>query len=547
MLEGCTPWPAPFARRYREEGYWAGITLIEMIEQSCRKWPDKTAIVYGTERITYSGLWQRSAMLANGLESLGLAPKERVVVQLPNAAEFVVVFLALQMIGAIPVLAMCQHRRTELEYFVEKTEAAALIVPDIERDFDHRQLAKGLQQKCPTLRHVIVKGAPLAGQVSLESLFSQITEESERNRRTDPEEVALFLLSGGSTGVPKIIPRTHNDYVYNCRQSAAMCGFDEETRFLALLPLAHNYNLGSPGILGTMAYGGTVIISIGHDAKSAFEAIEREKITFIAAAVPLIVNWLKSTEIANHDLESLEAIMNGGAKLATHLRHQVEDQFNCRILESFGTTEGLLLQTRLDDEHARRYQSSGKPISPADEIRVVDDNGNLCGDDEVGELQCRGPYTIRGYYKADDINHQAFTQDGFYRMGDSVKIIDGYVYAVGRYKDLVNRGGEKISCEEVENHLHAMAQIHGVCVVAMPDEVYGEKACAFVTLEPGATLSFEDMKTFLLERDIAKFKIPERLEIVSEFPLSPAGKILRSEMRARIAKLLEGNSTPSDC
>jgi len=539
MLEGCVPWPEPLARKYREQGYWAGITLADMIRRSCDTWPGSVAIVDGGQRLSYGELWARARSLATGLSAQGLKPGERVVVQLPSGAEFVVVFLALQMLGAIPVLAMPQHRRTEIDHFVARTGASYLFIPAVERDFDHRAMAREIH--LDHLRHVIVAGEPLGGQAALADLYAADDRDAAGAGRPgpDPEEVAVLLLSGGSTGLPKIIPRTHNDYAYNVWSASAASGFSENTVLLSLLPMAHNYNLGCPGILGVLARGGTVVVAAGRDAETVFATVEREKVTFIQAAVPLIVNWLNAGDLDAYDLGSLVAVMNGGAKLSSHLRQEIEQRLGCTLIESFGTTEGLILQTRLDDTDERRHYSSGRPISPGDEMRVVDEQGDVVADGEIGELQCRGPYTVHGYYKAPEINAHAFTEDGFYRMGDQVKIVDGYVYNVGRSKDLVNRGGEKISCEEVENHIHAMHQVNGVCVVAMPDAVYGEKACAFVTLEPGATLTFDELTRFLLAREVAKFKLPERLEIIDAFPLSPAGKILRGELRERIARTLE--------
>ena len=187
--------------------------------------------------------------------------------------------------------------------------------------------------------------------------------------------------------------------------------------------------------------------------------------------------------------------------------------------------------TRLDDPDDIRFTSSGCPISPADEIRIVDEHGSDVPDGTLGELIVRGPYTIRGYYNAPDKNRSAFTEDGFYRMGDLVRRIDGHLYVEGRRNDVINRGGEKISCEEVENHILGHPKIKNVCVVAMPDPVYGEKACAFVIPVEGETLELDEIKSFLLGRNIAKFKLPERLALVTQFPISAAGKILRRELR----------------
>jgi len=268
--------------------------------------------------------------------------------------------------------------------------------------------------------------------------------------------------------------------------------------------------------------------------------VEAERVTVISAAVPLIVNWLNANRPQQRDFSSLRVLMNGGAKLAPELRRRVELRFGCTFQESFGTGEGLLNMTRRDDPAEIRFTSSGRPISPADEIRIIDEHGNDVPDGEVGELICRGPYTVRSYYNAPEKDRAAFTSDGFYRMGDMVRRIDGNLYVEGRLKDIINRGGEKISCEEVENYILGHPKIKNVCVVAMPDETFGEKACAFVIPVDGETVDLDEIKTFLLDRNIAKFKLPERLAIMKEFPISPAGKILRRELRQFAASEIAG-------
>ena len=383
---------------------------------------------------------------------------------------------------------------------------------------------------------MLVLGEPGPNQIGLNDLLAD-----DAGRRANaaalaafappPDEIALMLLSGGTTGMPKLIPRTHNDYVYNCRQSGEIAGFNTGTVFLALLPMAHNYTLGCPGVLGALAHGGTAVIAPDTTIETVARLIETERVSVVSTAVPLIVNWLNDNNQQHRNFSSLRVMMNGGAKLAPELRRRVEQRFGCTFQESFGTGEGLLNMTRLDDPAEIRFTSSGRPISPADEIRIVDERGKDVADGAVGELICRGPYTVRGYYDAPEKNRAAFTADGYYRMGDMVRRIGGNLYVEGRLKDIINRGGEKISCEEVENHILGNPKIKDVCVVAMPDEVFGEKACAFVIPVDGETVDLDEIKNFLLGRHIAKFKLPERLMLMKEFPTSAAGKVLRRELR----------------
>jgi 2,3-dihydroxybenzoate-AMP ligase len=543
MLEGCMPWPEHLATRYRGEGYWVDITLNQMLARSIERQPDKIAVVDGKRRVSYRALGESIGKLAVKFAESGLQPRDRVVVQLTNCIEFVVVFFALMRIGVIPVLSLPAHRHQEVSHFITHSGAVAFIIPECIRGFDYRAMADDIAARLPTLRAVFVLGEPAPGQHSLTALLSSPHVAHAEDRLSSlalpADEVALMLMSGGTTGIPKLIPRTHNDYVYNCRQSAAIAGFGTDTVFLAVLPIAHNFTLGSPGVLGALAWAGTVVIAPNTKPETICRSIESEQVTVISVAMPLVVSLLSSDAPEAHDVRSLKVFMSGGAKLAPELRRRVEQRFKCIYQESFGTAEGLLNMTRLDDPDEIRLTSSGRPISPGDEVKVVDERDQELPDGEVGELICRGPYTVRGYYRAPEATRAAYTADGFYRMGDTVRKIGTHLYVEGRFKDLINRGGEKISCEEIENHLLAHPKIMSACVVAMPDDVFGEKACAFVIPRENTALSFEELKHFLLGRDIAKFKLPERLEIVRELPISPAGKILRRELRNIIAQQIE--------
>ncbi|MDM0104497.1 AMP-binding protein [Variovorax sp. J22R24] len=540
MLEGCVPWPAEAAEKFRQLGLWEDLTVAEMVERTMRAAPDKTAVVFNDRRISYEELVRSSRQLAGALLDLGLKPRDRVVVQLPNAPEFIVAYLALNWMGAIPVMALRAHRHAEVRHFIRASGAAAYLVPDVVGSFDYRPMAAEMAAEFPFLRHVIVAGEPAPGQRALDPLIDAgaVLDDASNARllaaRPSPDEVSTMLLSGGTTSVSKLIPRTHNDYVLNARLCAEAAGFDRGTVFMAILPLGHNYNLASPGLLGTFYAGGTVVIAAGTDIEATFASVERERVSAIASVVPLISNWLNSDVPKRFDLSSLKVVQNGGARLAPELRMRMRDQFGCTPQEIYGTAEGLINMTRLDDPDELLLESSGAPVSEFDEIKVLDDNDREVPDGEAGELVVRGPYTIHGYFNAPEKNAEAFTADGFYRMGDIVRKRGRYVFTEGRRKDLINRGGEKISCDEIENLIFGLPQVKVVALVGLPDPVFGEKACACVILQPGTTLGFDELIAYLRQQKIASFKLPERLEIMEEFPVSPVGKILKRELRERL-------------
>lgn len=543
MLQGCTPWPAEYARLYRQKGYWQDVSIPERLAASIARRPGKTALVCGEERITYAELGSRIERLAAQFVRAGLKPLDRVVLQLHNVPEFVYAYFGLIRAGAIPVMALRAHRHAEVRHFLSASGATGYVIPDVLRGFDYRAMAEEMRAACPALKQVFVAGEPLRGQVGLGSLLEAATTNEETQAtlgevKLDASEVALMLLSGGTTSLSKLIPRTHNDYVYNALQCGRLGGLGEDSVFMPLLPLGHNYNLASPGLMGALYHGGTVVLAPSGDAEIVFPLIERERVTVVPAAIPLVSGWLNSAVPARHDLSSLKVVESGGARLAPELRARLRDKLRCTPQEIYGTAEGLISMVRLDADDEAILQSSGKPVCEDDEIKVLDDDGREVPDGEPGELCVRGPYTIRGYYNAPEKNREAFTPEGYYRMGDIVRKRARQLYTEGRRKDIINRGGEKISCDEIENYIFGHPKVKAVTLVAMPDETFGEKACAFVIPKPGETLAFDELIEFLKGKRIASFKLPERLEIVPEFPTSPVGKILKRELRERIAAKL---------
>ncbi|MFB9902776.1 (2,3-dihydroxybenzoyl)adenylate synthase [Allokutzneria oryzae] len=529
MLDGCTPWPAEFADRYREAGHWRGETFSSLLRSRAADFGSRVAIVDGDRRWTYAELDARADAVAAGFASLGIGRDDRVVVQLPNIAEFFEVVFGLWRIGALPVFALPAHRSAEIGYFCSFTDAAAYVIPDTFGGFDYRDLAK----EVPGPRNVIVVGEE-GPFTSFESLrHASPTDLAEPSS----SDVAFFQLSGGTTGVPKLIPRTHDDYIYSLRGSAEICGLGEDSVYLGVLPIAHNYPLSSPGVLGALYAGSRVVLAPVPSPDVVFPLIEREGVTITGVVPPLALVWLRAAENTTHDLSSLQVLQVGGAKFSAEAAARVRPVLGCTLQQVFGMAEGLVNYTRLDDQDDVLVHTQGRPISADDEIRVVDKDGNPVAEGETGHLLTRGPYTIRGYYKAAEHNAIAFTADGFYRTGDLVRLTsNGYLVVEGRAKDQINRGGEKVAAEEVENHILAHPAVHDVAVVAMPDEFLGERTCAFVVLaDPAAGVGVRELREFLRGRGLAAFKIPDRVDFVPEFPRTGVGKVSKAELRVAIA------------
>jgi 2,3-dihydroxybenzoate-AMP ligase len=544
MTEGTVPWPEDLARAYEKAGWWRGQALGTEIAAVAGAWPDATALTDGATRISYGSLLARADALASGLtDGLGLERGDRIVVQLPNCWQFVVLILGCLRAGIVPVMALPAHRQHELAWLCQHSQSRALAVPGTLRDFDHQAMAGQLLAGSPSLQHILVAGPDVhPPNTDLTALCAEPGRAAADRARWDaappgPYDVAVFLLSGGTTGLPKLIARTHNDYAYNARASARLCRLDESTVYLVALPASHNFPLACPGILGTLLSGGRVVMLASPDPRSAFDTIGREGVTITAAVPAVAQRWL--AHAADHgatSLRTLEVLQVGGARLADELARRVKPVLGATLQQVFGMAEGLLNYTRLDDPDEVICGTQGRPLSPGDEVRIVDAEGNDLPDGEPGALLTRGPYTPRGYYRAPEQNARAFTPDGWYASGDVVRRRpDGNLVVEGRDKDMINRGGEKISAEEVENLLYKMPGIAQVAAVAAPDPELGERICVFVVPQPGRDVTLDAIRDGLAAAGVAKFKWPERLELAAELPVTKVGKLDKKALREILA------------
>nr|WP_123566076.1 (2,3-dihydroxybenzoyl)adenylate synthase [Pseudomonas vranovensis] len=523
-------WPPAFARRYRQAGYWQAQTFAQALDAAAARNPAAIAISDGVLHLSYASLAERCQRLAGGLRALGLNAGDNVVVHLPNGSAFVEVCFALFRLGARPILALPAHRQHEIGGFCSFAQATAYIGCDQLEGFDCRQMARQLRTANPHLRHVLIDG-DAEEFIALSTLYGGEAMEQDAG---DPEAVACFQLSGGTTGTPKLIPRRHAEYLYNVRASSAVCGLDAQTVYLAALPMAHNFTLCCPGVIGTLLAGGRVVCSRRPDPDTCFALISAERVTVTALVPPLAMLWLDAQAQRQADLSSLRLLQVGGAKLLSTAAARVKPVLGCTLQQVLGMAEGLLCYTRLDDREELLLHTQGRPLCADDELRIVDEQGQPVPDGEVGELQVRGPYTIRGYYRLPEHNAKAFTADGFYCSGDRVRrTAEGYLVVEGRDKDQINRGGEKVAAEEVENLLINHPQVHDAALVAMPDAVLGESTCAFIVARDPAPSAF-GLKQHLRSQGLAAFKVPDRIEFVAQFPQTGVGKVSRKDLRATL-------------
>ncbi|MSQ70607.1 MAG: (2,3-dihydroxybenzoyl)adenylate synthase [Betaproteobacteria bacterium] len=544
MLNGVVPFPPEFARRYREKGYWRDQSLAAEFAVIFRENAGRVAFVDRGREFTYADVDRQSDTLALNLLDAGLGNLDRVVVQLPNVIEFVFLYFALQKIGAIPIAALATHRYLEVSQFAALSGAAACVTPDRQGDFDFAEMVSRVQKQCASVKFGIVLGKAPAGFLSLTELIEKPATRSREDLRRieiNPGDPAIFQLSGGTTGIPKLIPRTHNDYAFNSRIAAAVCAVKPDSVLLLALPIAHNLPLACPGLQGFMFNGARVVLSASTRPEDLFRLIEQNRVTHLKVVPALLIRLINDPAIGKYDLSSMRVIQSGGQRMQPEVRIRTKQLIpSVTVQENFGMSEGLIMFVRLDDPEEVRLETCGRPICEDDEIRLVDDEGREVAPGETGELTCRGPYTLRGYFGVPDYNARQFTADGFYCSGDLMRQHPSGNYVVeGRKKDLINRGGEKISAEEIENLILMHPAVQNVACVSMPDPNLGEKMCACLVLRKGQSIALGELVAFLTAKEIARFKLPERIEILGDFPVSTFGKVSKKALMEMVARKLE--------
>lgn len=544
-LDGVVYPSEEVVQRYRSLNVLGTETVASALRDACRKFGPRTALVYGERRIPYREIDEISDRVAIGLLQRGLRPLDRALFQIGNIPELFALLYGCFKANIIPVCTLPTHREAELEYLARQTEVRGYFFQSRFRNNSLLPLAQKVLSGRPEIAVALTVGDDVAdGLLSFSALIADIDFETARAEldrvEIDPLEVCIFQISGGTTGVPKVIPRMNSEYVYNMRCVARKAGFDQSTVMLWPLPAIHNaavafYN--TP----THLCGGIVILQEGHDPKSVLSTVQKERVTFFATVKPIVVRIIESGLLSEYDFSSVRSTSS------TNCAELMYEHFGKPSFHQFGMSEGMGMRSGpADPEHLQR-SSIGSPLSPYDEVRlVVPGTETLVLPGEVGEFCARGPYTFHGYYKAPELNLESFTSDGFYRSGDLMRahtVDAGTFYSFeGRIKDNIDRGSEKISAEEVERVLRAHPAFESAAAIGVADKIYGERVCAcVVTRQLHQIPSVAELGVFFADSGLAKFKWPERIEVFESMPLTDIGKIDKKKLRADVsARMLAG-------
>ncbi|WP_094286406.1 AMP-binding protein [Mycobacterium lehmannii] len=536
LMTGFVPFPADRADEYRRAGYWTDEPLESILKDAVAAWPDRTAVIDDHVSYTFAELDERAERIAAALAEYGILPGDRMLLQLPNTCEFAVALFGVLRAGVVPVMCLPGHRSAELNHFAAVSGAVGLIVPDSVGGFDYRELAEELVRDNPALRHVFVHGDP--GRFQSWSALADFDGPLAERPPVDPDAPALLLVSGGTTGLPKLIARTHNDYLYTARTSAQECHLTGDDVYLVVLPAGHNFPLACPGLLGAMTVGATSVFTTDASPEAAFALIDRHRVTVTALVNALAKVWTQACEWEPVLPTGLRLVQVGGSRMTPQEAEYILSGLTTGLQQIFGMAEGMLNFTRPGDPVDVVVNTQGRPMSPHDEMRVVDESGAQVVPGQEGQLLVRGPYTLNGYYRAEEANARSFTPDGFYRSGDRVRIFAdgpraGYVEVTGRIKDVIHRGGETVSASDLEEHLFAHPAVYTAAAVALPDEFLGEKICAAVVFKD-APITLAELNQFLDERGVSAHCRPDVLAPLPTLPKTAVGKVDKKKVVAAL-------------
>ena len=543
-LAGFIPYKKEDTDKYNKFRWWPGITFGDMLDKASSLYPNKEALVDSTSRLTYSQLREKADRLAISLMELGVKKQDRVLLHLPNWSEFVYSYFALQKIGAIVIPLIARYAQTEVEHLSRLTGATAWIVPEEYRNIDYLPIINDVLKANPKLKHVILVRSKERKQfLSLEKLIEK-ADLSEANlnklaeRRPDPMEVAHMGPTGGSTGLPKVAPRTHSSYISRAEYTARAWELCNNDTCIIIAPVGHDLPF-SVGISPTIFTCGKLVMLDSTQPEDILSMIQKEKVTAVPW-VPALASRLVSFEgLKDYDVSSLQKMYCGGQASSAKLVKDVNEKLGCRYLNAYGGTEGQHSITRLDYDQTIVHTTVGRPVCPYDTYKVIDANGKELPLNTPGELVIKGPCVFTGYYNAPEENEKAFTKDGFFKTGDQV-IIDnsGNIIITDRIKDIIMRGGENISPMEIEELIITHPDVAQVSVVGMPDPVLGERACAYIQTKTRAKLSSKGIISFLQSKGASVLQLPERVEFIDRMPLTEAQKADKKPLREDIRQKL---------
>ncbi|MES3000860.1 MAG: AMP-binding protein [Pseudomonadota bacterium] len=524
---------APETReRYLREGWWGTRTFADVLQQRAAEDADRPALSDARTSLTYGQLWEQVLRFAEFLRRQGIGKGDVVTLQVPNRVEFPIVFFSLELIGAVANKISSDLRATELDYILRFSKSAAYVCAAEFKGFNYVDMVQGIRKGLPELRVVIsLDTVDAPGVVSFAQALEGTPVLADADRvRMDPDEVMRMCFTSGTTGNPKGVLHSANTSICAAEFLNTQMRFTRDDVVLMFLPVGLNW--GYMTLLQTILAGARGLLVDRFSVAETLKTVQREKVTYLPAAPAAIVALLNSEDLSKHDLSSLRIVMSGGASASVEMIKTFQAALpGVKLLEGYGMLEtGFHTVTRLDDDPFQVIGTVGRCM-PEMELAILDEEGRPVPEGASGEIACRGPSVHLGYLDNDAANREGFTADGWFRSGDLGEIVDkaGNLRISGRKKEIVNRAGKKYFPREIEELLYEHPAFLQVAIVGMPDARLGERNCLCAIFKPGQSLSLEQIVASLKGR-VADYKLPEQLEIVTELPMTPSGKIRRAEL-----------------
>lgn len=525
---------------FRAQGFWRDGSLAERVDHWAGVQPQRVAVSDGYTELTWARLRGQAYRLAAALRRLGVGRGDRVQVQLPSWNEYVVVYLALARIGGVLVPTMPIYRWDEVTFAINHAEAKVSVVCGDYRNFDYLAMAREIRSNCPSLRHVItVRAEAGEGELRLEDLVAgeEVPGEEALGDPPGADEPHCIIYTSGTESRPKGCFHTFNTVSYTVHSLGAdVMGLGPDDVMFMPSPVTHATGLAM-GVTAPLVLGASAHLMDTWEPLAALERIARHGCTASMAATPFVRMTLDGYDPGRHDLSGLTRWVSAGAPIPESLLTDWRARFpHCALLPVYGRSEGLLVTScRPDDDNAKILSSDGRAL-PGVALEIRGEDGAEVAAGAEGEICHGGPGLMLGYWRDPDKTAEAIDGRGISRSGDLGRVdADGYLRVTGRIKDLIIRGGTNISAREVEEHLLTHPKVANVAVVGMPDRVLGERACAFV-VPKGRVPTFDELTGYLRDqRKIAVVKLPERLEILDEMPMTATGKIQKFVLREKLA------------
>ena len=521
---------------YVAKGYWGDTTFADVLERRAAESPDREVYADARRRITYANLWSEVLRCAEFLRRQGVRRGDVVTIQLPNRIEFPVVFFSLELVGAIANKVSPDFRATEVEYIMRFSRSSAYVGAARFKGFEYLPMIREIRPRLPDLKLVIcVDPVDEPGVTSLGTVLTTALPTAARDRvRMSAYEVMRMCFTSGTTGNPKGVLHSFNTTLSTCARFNGELAMTDRDVLLIYLPVGLNW--GYFTLVQTVLAGARAVLMERFSAEAALDTIERERVTYIPTAPASIVAMLNSPTLARRDLASLRVVVTGGASAALETIKAFQAAVpKAKLLEMYGMLEtGVHIHTWLTDDPVKVNATVGRCV-PHMGLRIIDDAGKDVPYGEDGEIAAKGPSVHIGYLDNEAANRDSFTPDGWFRTGDLARYADadGNVRIVGRKKEIINRGGKKYFPREVEELLYGHPKIMQVAIVGVPDPRVGEKNCLCVIPKEGASLALDEVVSFLRGR-VADYKLPEQLIVMDEFPMTPTGKLKRSDLVKRV-------------